>query len=82
MAIVSSRCGDPIIARRSLTLRGLPEEIGLGRATSIRFIEITWPVSGERQVFTDVGLDQLLIITEGEPDPLPVRFEPFPLPDP
>ena len=60
----------------------LQQEIGLGQATSIRFIEITWPASGETQRFTDVGLDQFLVITEGDPQPVAPRRTPFALPDP
>ena len=60
----------------------LQQEIGLGQATSIRFIEITWPVSGETQRMTDVGLDQLLVITEGDPQPVAPRRPSFALPDP
>jgi len=49
------------------------QEIGLGQATAIRFIEITWPASGEVQVFNNVDMDQILHIREG--DSLPVVFE-------
>jgi hypothetical protein len=60
----------------------LQQEIGLGQATSIRFVEITWPVSGETTIFTDVGMDQFLVITEGDPRPVAVTRTSFALPDP
>ncbi len=41
------------------------QEIGLGRAESIREVEIVWPTSGERQVFHDVPLDAKLRVVEG-----------------
>lgn len=60
----------------------LQQEIGLGNATSIESIEITWPASGRRQVLTDVGLDQVVEITEGRPDAVPVEIKHFSLPEP
>ncbi|MFQ5495539.1 MAG: CRTAC1 family protein, partial [Phycisphaerae bacterium] len=41
------------------------QEIGLGRATAIRQVEIWWPVSATRQVFTKVPLDAMIRVTEG-----------------
>jgi hypothetical protein len=41
-------------------------EIGLGDATQITRLEIWWPASGIRQVFSNVPLDCCLAITEGE----------------
>jgi hypothetical protein len=44
----------------------LQQEIGLGRATSIEAIEVTWPASGTTQVFKGVAMDQFVRIREGE----------------
>ncbi len=46
----------------------LQQEIGLGRAKSIDSVEITWPVSGERQVFRNLPMDRFLRFQEGEAD--------------
>jgi hypothetical protein len=43
----------------------LRQEIGLGKATAIEKIEVYWPVSGQRQVFTDVPVNAMIRITEG-----------------
>jgi hypothetical protein len=53
----------------------LQQEIGLGQATSIREIEIFWPVSGKVQVFKNVEMDQTLKIREGEPVPISMKLE-------
>ncbi|MHC5024861.1 MAG: CRTAC1 family protein [Planctomycetota bacterium] len=42
------------------------QEIGLGDATRIRSLHVTWPASGLSQTFTDVPMDQLLRVTEAE----------------
>lgn len=42
----------------------LQQEIGLGAATSIERIEVFWPVTGSRQVFEDVGMNQIISIRE------------------
>jgi len=41
-------------------------EIGLGDATAIRRLEVFWPASGERQVFTDVAIERFYEVREGE----------------
>ena len=52
----------------------LRQEIGLGKATGIRLLEVWWPASGTRQTFVDVPLDQLLQVTETE-----AQFQVLPL---
>jgi hypothetical protein len=42
----------------------IQQEIGLGRAERIESIEVTWPVSGKRQVLANPGLDRVLEIRE------------------
>ena len=44
----------------------LQQEIGLGNATSIDAIEVTWPVTGQTQMFRGVALDQFIRIREGQ----------------
>jgi hypothetical protein len=39
--------------------------VGLGMATSIRALEVRWPVTGKAQVFRRVKLDQNYVIHEG-----------------
>ncbi len=56
----------------------MQQHIGLGQATSIREIEIWWPVSGERQHFKNVKVDRAFHVREGRDvlDPLEwKRFE-------
>ena len=43
----------------------LVETIGLGDATSVSRLTVTWPTSQTTQVFEDVAPDQLIVITEG-----------------
>ena len=44
----------------------LQQEIGLGQATALRAIEITWPATGAVQRFDDVPMDRIVRIREGE----------------
>ena len=57
----------------------LRQEIGLGQATAIRVLEVLWPDSGERQLFEEVEMDQLVIIREGDATPVRVAFDAFTL---
>lgn len=41
-------------------------QLGLGQATAIRSVEITWPGSGTRQRFEQVALDRFYRATEGQ----------------
>ena len=51
----------------------LQQEIGLGEATSIDFIEIAWP-SGKTQLLKDITMDQTLKIREGDGATVPVKL--------
>jgi hypothetical protein len=42
------------------------QHIGIGKATAIASIEVTWPVSRTRQVFKNVASNQFLEIKEFE----------------
>ena len=44
----------------------LEQEMGLGRAEAIEFVEVWWPASGIRQRFEDVPLDTAIEIVEGD----------------
>jgi hypothetical protein len=44
----------------------LRQHIGIGQATAIDRVEITWPVTGKTQVFRDVPIDTNGMITEGD----------------
>lgn len=57
----------------------LQQEIGLGQATSIRAIEITWPTTGKTQVLKNIAMDQILMIREGEAIPIPIALKRFSL---
>ena len=57
----------------------LQQEIGLGSATAIRTVAITWPVTGETDVYAGVGLDRAYRVREGDPALTPVALEPLDL---
>ena len=57
----------------------LQREIGLGRAESIESLEIFWPASGRRQVFSDLPMGKTLYIREGDSLPEMRLFEPYSL---
>ena len=44
----------------------MTRQIGLGKAQSVESLEVYWPASGMRQVFSDVPLDTHLRVIEGE----------------
>ena len=58
----------------------LQQEIGLGNATAIPLLEITWPVSGRVQTFEHVTLDQCLKIREDAQQPVRVEYRSFNFP--
>jgi hypothetical protein len=48
------------------------QEIGLGQATAIRSISITWPTTSTVQVFENVPLDRAFRVREGEEALIPL----------
>ena len=48
-------------------------ETGLGDATALEAIEVTWPASGQTQVFRNVPLDSFVAIREGDAGVKPVK---------
>ena len=57
----------------------LQQEIGLGRATTIRTLAITWPATGKTDVYEDVSVNRAYRIMEGDPTPTPIMLEPLDL---
>jgi hypothetical protein len=55
----------------------LRQEIGLGNATAIDRIEVTWPKSGKKQVFENIEMDQAIRIVEGESKVIPFNLNVF-----
>ena len=55
----------------------LQQEIGLGRATRIRELEVRWPIGGAPQVLRDLAVDQAVEIREGEERAIPVEARSF-----
>jgi FG-GAP-like repeat/ASPIC and UnbV len=53
----------------------LQQEIGLGDAIAIEFIQIAWPTTGQTQVFKNVTMDQILKIREGDTKPVRVSLK-------
>jgi hypothetical protein len=53
----------------------LQQEIGLGRAKSIRFVEVFWPVSGETQRIELVSMDRVYLIREGDAQAVAVTMK-------
>ena len=63
----------------------LQQEIGLGDATGIRTLAVTWPAGGRTDVYRGVGVNRTFRIREGDPAPVPVavaRLELGPPADP
>ncbi len=57
----------------------LQQEIGLGDATVIRAIEVTWPATGQVQVFRDVAPGRFYRLVEGDDRLTPVEVKAFKL---
>jgi hypothetical protein len=57
----------------------LQQEIGLGDATTIETIEVTWPVSEETQIFRAPAMDRTYKVVEGEPQLTPIAVKRYKL---
>ena len=57
----------------------LQQEIGLGAATALRSVAVTWPVTGQTDVYAGLGLDRAYHIREGDAAPTPVALDPLDL---
>ena len=53
------------------------QHIGLGAASGIDRIEVTWPASGTVQVLEDVALDSSILVTEGQDGFSTLEVEPI-----
>ncbi len=51
----------------SFGANSLIQEIGLGQATSITTIRVTWPVTGNTDVYRDLEMNRIYRIREGDP---------------
>lgn len=56
----------------------LRQQIGLGRSKRIQRLEVTWPVTGKTQVFTNLAVNRLYLIKENEPAPTATALRAIP----
>jgi hypothetical protein len=59
----------------SLGASSFQQEIGLGQATAINAVEITWPTTGRTQVFRNLRMDAIVKIREGDSTPTVVALK-------
>lgn len=52
----------------------LQQEVGIGHAQTVKRLQIDWPGSGLTQIFEDLSGNQVLEITEGDPNPVKVSY--------
>ncbi len=57
----------------------LRQEIGLGQATAIEFVEVVWPASGQTQRFRALEMDRAYRLLEGNPSPQDILLQRFDL---
>lgn len=50
-------------------------DIGLGKATAIRFIEVHWPTTGKTQKFQNVAMDKSYRLIEGDAEMAEVKLK-------
>lgn len=55
----------------------LRQEIGVGRASRIKRLEILWPGSGHLHVLTNLPINTVVLVREGEPDYRVKHLPPF-----
>ena len=60
----------------------LRQHIGLGRASRVSRVEVTWPTSQQVQKFSDVAVDAAYHLREGSPTLTPVQYKRFLFPHP
>lgn len=80
--VVGSPGGDRVIHRvvgtgGSFGCSPLRQEIGLGDATSIKAVEVTWPLTGKTQVLQGLAIDRFHKVREGEMQAVPWPLKPF-----
>ena len=64
----------------SFGANSLLQEIGLGSATGIEFVEVTWPASGRVDRYDGLALGSAYRIVEGAADAEPLAYEPVQFP--
>ncbi|MEO8428376.1 MAG: CRTAC1 family protein [Verrucomicrobiota bacterium] len=64
---------------RSFGANPLRQEIGLGQATSIRAVEVFWPVTHQTQVFKNLAMDQFYRVKEGSEQAVSWKLKSFKL---
>ncbi|MGY8823931.1 MAG: CRTAC1 family protein [Candidatus Latescibacterota bacterium] len=57
----------------------LRQEIGLGQASAINFVEIVWPASNQTQRFVKLKMDRAYRLLEGDPQPQSASLQRFDL---
>ena len=57
----------------------LQQEIGLGAATAVRRVAVTWPATGETDAYANVALDRAYRVREGDAALTPVALAPIDL---
>jgi hypothetical protein len=55
----------------------LRQHIGIGAATRVKRIEVDWPTSATRQIFTDVASDRMFLVREFDPVLKPIYLKQF-----
>lgn len=50
----------------------LRQELGLGNATGISSVEVSWPATGERQTWTNLSMDRAYQLREGDATAAPI----------
>jgi len=55
----------------------LRQEIGLGNAQAIESVDVYWPVSRQRQRFTNLSMDKMYRIREGDPQAVIMPLKSF-----
>jgi ASPIC and UnbV/FG-GAP-like repeat len=72
--IIADAAGRPSSIYREVTSGGsfgassLTQSIGLGKASRVKSLEIFWPASRTRQTFTNVAVNQFIMVKELEKD--------------
>jgi len=61
----------------SFGANSLRQEIGIGKATAIKSIEISWPTSGKKTILKDVPMNQFIAVTEGTEGFTKINLTPF-----
>lgn len=68
---------DVVCSGSSFGANSLREVIGVGKASAIKSVEITWPTSGIIQTFNNLAINQHIKINEGEDDIIVLNLPPF-----